>query len=159
MSPTVSHLTRSLMGHIVMVTKTATFGYFHENTRRSMNEAEIEPRAGWVVGVRHRKIGVYIPESPACQRYECVDEGDPAYFRVEKVVPVLLVAFWPTMAPVDVPLDGYLASPNGQQPYPSAGYGSGVERRKNIEHVSKWVREHAPRNKQGRFVAEPRSGQ
>lgn len=89
----------ALMGKLVTVT--AVLCIKETGTRlyvRTWNSEPLaSPRAGWVVGFTHRRNGT--------TSHHCGDEGPT--FRPTACVPCVLVTFWPTHAPVEVPLDGY----------------------------------------------------
>lgn len=63
---------------------------------RTWKSVACSPRAGWVVGFTHRRNGVTSFRG---------DEGPT--FKPTACVPCMLVTFWPTHAPVEVPLDGF----------------------------------------------------
>ena len=93
---------QKLMGQIVTVSKE-----LKRYDRKYRESVFYKSRAGWVVGKRTVYSGnikynydeaVFIPT----ESHECI-----------------LVAFWPTMNPVKVPLDGFVM---GGEPYPSSGY-------------------------------------
>lgn len=97
-----------LMGKTVLVTHLLE-RYVHET--ETVKEEKViwrvkncsEERAGWIVGVRFLQEGNY------CHSVTDYDgEVDPAYLKVTRIVPAIQVSFWPTMKPVNVPLDGYI---------------------------------------------------
>lgn len=63
---------------------------------------------GWVVGFRWLLTGRVIPGTQPGWGIENYDTGEPPEFReTGPRIPCLLVAYWPTLTPVKVPLDGY----------------------------------------------------
>ncbi len=99
-----------LMGEIVLVEKVLkrdcldTDGNVKWNARRWWPETIDNPRAGWVVGFRILHNGRMVKTD------EWDDIKEPEYFVAEESVHCCLVAFWPTMTPVHVPLDGFRAN-------------------------------------------------
>lgn len=89
---------KNLMGQVVTVQKE-----YHRNWKKKYHIADVEERAGWVVGKRTIYSGfvdhgydgerIFIPT----ENHECI-----------------LVAYWPTMNPIKVPLDGFVL---GGEPY------------------------------------------
>lgn len=64
--------------------------------------------AGWVVGFRWLQQGKIEPGCESHYGIDGWDPGDSATFKeTGPRVPCLLVAYWPTMKPVRVPLDGF----------------------------------------------------
>lgn len=92
----------ALMGQVVTVTKVlrereVKHGINLATWRRDYETLDINPRAGWVVGFRHLATGTtrYYPD-------------DCPVFKRDGSVPAVLVAYWPTRRPVEVPLDGFV---------------------------------------------------
>lgn len=114
-----------------------------------------EPRVGWVVGMRWLQEG-FLNEGS----YD--EEGDYTrpWLGVSSTVPCLLVTFWPTKAPVSVPLDGYRIATTERPSYLHGKRDDGY--RKLMSDIMKEEVVKLRRDEKGRFlpitnapVAEP----
>ncbi len=75
---------------------------------KSRGQLEGPKPVGWVVGFRWLLRGRHIPGTKPHWGIDSYDYGDPPEFKeTGPRTPCLLVAYWPTMTPVKVPLDGY----------------------------------------------------
>ena len=106
-----------------------------------------EPRAGWIVGSRSIQDGTR----------EFISEEEGCAFHQTARHPCVLVAYWPTLKPVQVPLDGYLINPNdcpcvcGHHVTPYPPNGSPKEREVLREFYQKYIN-NFPRDQKGRFT-------
>jgi len=131
-----------LMGEVVTVTqefKRESDGpWYKPGTRRFWEAKDVDPRAGWVTGFRTLQNGTLQTNG---------FEG-PTYLTSIETVSCVLVAYWPTYEPVNVPLDGFKV---GGEPYHnSEEYWNTPEGERGRE----WLRldaEHWPRDEKGRW--------
>lgn len=151
----------ALMGKMVTVTKVLKYKWSPEGkaqVKSWVSEDLPEARDGWVVGYRWKSNGEYEPGVPAYSSYfSAGDEYDPPQLIVTGKVPCLMVAWWPTMNPVPVPMDGFeekqwfKVGDTLDGAYNNAGYGEGRERRRRMAELSGWINEHVQRDERGRF--------
>ncbi len=109
-----------LIGKIVTVKKILYKTYeFDKLTQwKRWKEREIEPRAGWIVGFRTVYEGEYNEGF-----YDPLEgHRDPPYLDDLKPIKCVLVAYWPNLNPVKVPLDGFEL---GGTPKSSSNYKQG----------------------------------
>jgi hypothetical protein len=125
------------MGRVVVVEKVMV--RYRKGDERSwiVNPCHLD-RAGWVVGFRTLRNG------HMCQNdYDSTDE---VWFQPSHSIECVLVAFWPTMKPVKVPLDGFRVDPSARPGAPSYDWTE-----KDREALRKEVLS-APRDKKGRWA-------
>ncbi len=114
------------------------------NRRREWEAKEIEPRAGWIVGFRTLHNGVYDPGW----------EDSQATLTVTNSVRAALVAYWPSMTAVKVPLDGFTMDDDLQPISPTeelfrrAPFHREEQAQTMRDETKNW-----PRNSQGRWKA------
>lgn len=126
-------------------------GYNHLTYPRSYVEVEWEERpkpnqrAGWVTGFRYLqngKIHFQHTEHP--------------FFQVSDTVPVVLVAYWPTMNPVRVPIHAYKLG--GEPASPTQLSQNYARARGWYDHGEemKRIMEDWPRDEKGRWLPKER---
>jgi len=133
-----------LMGQVVVVH--ATLSRVRDERQFTWEPSRLEaPRPGWVVGYRWLQNGERIP---GCGGHGLEDDYDPPYFHEKGPrTPCLLVAFWPTMKPVNVPLESYRRAQANEKPYLKKQVWTDADRRYASENT-----ENAPRDERGRFL-------
>jgi hypothetical protein len=106
-----------LMGKLVIVRTELTRMY--RDKEFSWEEVKAKPRGavaranawepvGWVVGFRWLRRGKVRQGTQPHWGIDAYDAGEPSTFKeTGKRIPCLLVAYWPSMKPVKVPLHGY----------------------------------------------------
>lgn len=158
MSVNVKEIVERLMGKLVVVTKVLHRNEHEHNgaARRLWEPVKLDPfRTGWVVGVRWVQNGTYVPASGGGGGFGIgyEDTYEPASLAVESVVPVLLVAFWPTETAEKVPFNGYcpvhMMTP-APKPRPRAGC-TWTDRDREIQRQ---ITKEMKRDERGRFVKE-----
>lgn len=104
-------MTSDFMGKVVLVDRIfERQGGGYEYRERWWKDVPAEGRPGWIVGERWLQAGSVYLDS------EC----GPSWERKPgRATHCLLVAYWPTMRPVRVPLDSYRLAPETVKPYPS----------------------------------------
>lgn len=134
----------NLMGRIVFVKQVFERAYPTKEKRGVTPktwapEALKEPRPGWVIGFRYLQTGH--------TEWVGYEEGS-AWTPNGPSQPCLLVSFWPTLAPVRVPLDGFDFKCNSE-PHPNKRPPwSRLDRITNAEATEGW-----PRDAKGRWKA------
>lgn len=123
----------SIMGKIVLVKQ--VFRRQYEANKRWWAPEDIQPRAGWVVGVRSLQKG---------RRVDC-GGGSAWEPDAGPATRCLLVTYWPTMNPVKVPFDG--CEDTCEKPYSPSTNWSNEARIALRNEMADW-----PRNKKGRWV-------
>lgn len=127
----------------------------HSGQKRFWCETDpLEPRTGWVVGVRSLQNGTYHPPSGGKTfSYEGLEDSDyePGCLVCESRTPCIMVVFWPTERPVPVPLNGFRSKTDTDpEPYAAAGFGTGQNRLEMLkemkDQVAGWLRD-----RHGRF--------
>lgn len=168
-----------LMGRMVLVSRILERQkgnvYLHDKSLKEIvkrvawdGKSLENPRTGWVVGFRHVQEGYVEPESHGHGFSE--DSYEPAEWKTEKVIPCLLVAFWPTEKPVHVPMDGYVLLLGREQrtyiknhkfqrapePYTTAGgWKEHPEYRESNAEFMKDEMKNWPRDEKGRWRKKP----
>jgi len=133
----------NLMGQVVTVRQQLCAR--RQGIQKRWLSEKVPERAGWVVGFTIRMDG---------QIEQGGDFYKPPYFRETKRTPCLLVAYWPTVKPVPVPLDGYELG--GTPTPPDFGGWRGI----NEEALQRYKRElrddmiRWPRDKKGRWLKQ-----
>ena len=129
----------SLMGKVVTVHAELhrKEHLYRDGENREWHKIKTGPRAGWVVGVRSRRNGTY----------RSGGYDDQSELIVKSTVRCLLVAYWPTMNYVNVPLDGYA---KGGTPEPPRQPEWPEKWREDLRRTMKNV----PRDKNGRWRRE-----
>jgi len=141
-----------MMGKIVLVDRVYRRDWenIKDGTRKTWHVADAEGRPGWVVGERwlHDGVADYDPE----HGFAWTSRGVSHH--------CLLVVYWPTMNPVQVPPDGYRLAPETVKPYrPVQSQWSDSDRERLSADMRNW-----PRDEKGRWVKygpdrlEPRQG-
>lgn len=145
------------MGRRVLVTKILKRGtaITKDSSERTWAAVKLEePRVGWIVGCRTLRNGKYVPASGGFD----YDGYEPPGLAVSSTVFAVMVVFWPTEKPRPVAPEG-ISFDNGTgpyQPYTSAGFGEGKERKKGIDLLKKSLAEDEwPRDAKGKFAKEP----
>ncbi len=134
----------ALMGKIVIVDKLyqrnfEIWGNNQLGTRKFWVKVNGDERAGWVVGERWLQDGV------SANDFDYGNQWTP-----DGVVHhCLLVAYWPSMKAVRVPMDGYRIAPETEKPYSPGAETSWPPSAR--EYASKEMQEW-PRDKKGRWV-------
>ena len=129
-----------LMGKLVLVdwVYKREGEYKDDHAKKCWRRTQAVGRPGWVVGQRHLQQGV--------THYGYADEG-PTWKQTGPATPCLLVAYWPTMRPVMVPLDGWRPAPDTVRPYMSSSIVWPASCRKSLrDEMAHW-----PRDKAGRW--------
>jgi len=130
---------KELMGRVVLVDRVFNRAYPGTDSENRYGKiwraCEAKGRPGWVVGERWLQNGA--------TRYSHMG-GPMNWERKGASVHCLLVAYWPTMKPVRVPLDGYRTAPEGVKP--EAGVWTDEDRKFLRSEMRGW-----PRNKLGRW--------
>lgn len=133
--------TVDLMGAVVLVHEVYKRKSTRENfsVRRTWEKEKAEGRPGWVVGERWLHDGVV-----SSWGYE-----DGVDWKADgKTHHCLLVCYWPTMKPVNVPMRGFTFASETEKPYPPVQPIHGQELRDYLrEEMSAW-----PRDEKGRWV-------
>ena len=126
---------RVLMGKVVLVKREYVRRY--RGDVRLWEPEDVTHRPGWVVGVRSLQEGRRVDYG---EGYAWEPNTGPA-------IKCLLVAYWPSLNPVKVPLDGWGVSL--APPYPSAHIWTNRDR---IEQRN--AMEDCPRDEKGRWEAQ-----
>ena len=131
--------TTDLMGQVVLVDKVyrRDAERVMRGTRKTWRVADADGRPGWVVGERwlHDGVADYDPEYGSW-----TSKGGSHH--------CLLVVYWPTMKPVQVPPDGYRLAPETVKPYrPVQSQWSDSDRERLSADMRNW-----PRDEKGRWV-------
>jgi hypothetical protein len=87
-----------------------------------------EPRVGWIVGCRTLRNGKYIPPSGGHD----FEAYEPPGLAIKSTVFAVMVVFWPTEKPKPVAPIGITFDTFKHEPYTSAGFGAGKDRKKNL---------------------------
>jgi len=141
-----------LMATQVVVTRTL-YRVREGNERSWHTMAMLEPRTGWVVGVRSLQNGTYHPPSGGTGfTFDGPDDSyEPGCLACKTRTPCIMVVFWPTERPVPVPLNGFRPATDADpKPYPAAGFGTGRDREVMIQSM-KDDSKTWPRDRHGRF--------
>jgi hypothetical protein len=104
-----------LMGQVVLVNRVyvrnVEYGNSYNGYRKKWWGVEpAEGRPGWVVGERWLHDGAASWDSDYGWEWSRKKDSTPHH--------CLLVCYWPTMRPVQVPMDGYELAPETTKPYP-----------------------------------------
>ena len=148
-----------LMGELVVVSWVLERQIGHDSSRR-IQKAYWRPRklkkvrTGWIIGFRHVQEGYTEPGSDGGYGIDGLIEGIPPEWKTERVIPCVLVAFWPTEKPKYVPMDGFSQADDGApDPYAlSGGWAENPEWRKELSKFMKAEMKNWPRDKKGRWV-------
>ncbi len=144
----------NLMGKKVLVTQVLERKY--EDTKRTWEPVNvIERRVGWIIGHSFVCNGTYIRGFHYGNQYMGGEYGyEPPSLKVKEKIPCLLVTFWPNQKPIKIPINGYLDLTETELSlyplYSNAGYGEGIERRRQIAQFSNFIQD-VPRDAKGRF--------
>lgn len=128
-----------LMGRIVTVTKIVKRHKTSDEVKYVVENLK-EPRSGWVTGIRFLNSGSIERD----YEYGCTFIPDAG----KKSLPVVLVAFYPNLNPVRVPLDGYRYFSNGDKLPHSNAYQWTDKEKEEMSLISG----DFERDEKGRFV-------
>lgn len=94
----VRHEPKELMGQEVVVDH--VFKRKHEGMKRYWEKIPIKPKKGWIVGFRSLQNGEVMPGRQTWNGWDLEPDYTPAYFSIESIQKVMLVAFSPYTKPV-----------------------------------------------------------
>jgi hypothetical protein len=113
------------------------------------NTNDITPRTGWIVGIRWMLEGYTVPGSRSFSMYE---EFEEPYFVETGRVKCLLVNFWPTETPVQIPINGFnMPEEFSVAPEPYCSSAPTLEERQKMSEFMKEEVKLIPRDNKGRF--------
>ena len=142
-----------LMGKTVLVTHLLERNETEEDGKHKVfwvSKQSLEQRAGWIVGVRFLQEGIY---NASNTDYD--GEVEPAYLEVTRIVPAIQVSYWPTMKPVNVPLDGYIEGEvHPRSPSEWSWIRTGEEERNNVKDSLRDEMKDWPRDEKGRWLCQ-----